>query len=56
MVGHISVPSLDSTSDLPSTVSKLITTKLLQNEMGFKGLIVTDAMVMKGLTKKLETR
>ena len=55
MVGHISVPSLDSTSDLPSTVSKLITTKLLQNEMGFKGLIVTDAMVMKGLTKKLET-
>jgi beta-N-acetylhexosaminidase len=51
MSAHLSIPALDTTRNLPSTLSKPIITGLLKNEMGFKGIIVTDAMNMKGLTK-----
>ncbi len=50
MVGHIALPGLDST-EVPSTHSNLITTKILKNEMGFEGLVITDGMEMGGLTK-----
>lgn len=50
MVAHLSIPTLDSTKNLPSTLSKPIITDLLKNELGFKGLIFTDAMNMKGVT------
>ncbi|MGL5682317.1 MAG: glycoside hydrolase family 3 N-terminal domain-containing protein [Marinifilaceae bacterium] len=49
MVGHISVPALDS-SGLPASVSKQIVTRLLREEMRFNGLTFTDAMNMKGVT------
>lgn len=49
MVAHLNIPALDS-SGSPSTLSKPIVTGLLRNELGFKGLIVTDAMNMKGVT------
>ena len=49
MVAHLNIPALDSTG-LPSTLSKPIVTKLLKDELGFDGLIVTDAMNMKGVT------
>jgi len=39
---------LDPTPGLPATLSPLILTKLLREKMGFKGLIVTDAMTMGG--------
>jgi beta-glucosidase-like glycosyl hydrolase/CubicO group peptidase (beta-lactamase class C family) len=51
MVAHLNLPSLDTTTGLPSTLSHVIITGLLKNDMGFKGLIVTDAMNMKGVTK-----
>ncbi len=51
MSAHLSIPALDSTAGLPSTLSENIMTDLLRNEMGFKGLAVTDAMNMKGVTK-----
>lgn len=51
MVAHLNLPSLDPTSSLPSTLSPVIVSGLLKNELGFKGLIVTDAMNMKGVTK-----
>jgi beta-glucosidase-like glycosyl hydrolase/CubicO group peptidase (beta-lactamase class C family) len=51
MVAHLNLPSLDTTSGLPSTLSHIIITGLLKNDLGFKGLIVTDAMNMKGVTK-----
>jgi beta-N-acetylhexosaminidase len=51
MSAHLSIPALDTTQNLPSTLSKPIITGLLKNDMGFKGIIVTDAMNMKGLTK-----
>ncbi|WP_187261523.1 glycoside hydrolase family 3 protein [Pontibacter beigongshangensis] len=51
MVAHMHIPDLDPTHNLPSTLSKPIVTDLLKEELGFKGLIFTDAMVMKGVTK-----
>ena len=48
MVAHLSVPSIEPQSNLPSSLSSNIVTDLLKEKMGFKGLIVTDAMNMKG--------
>jgi beta-N-acetylhexosaminidase len=50
MVAHLNIPSLDTTSNLPSTLSKKIVTGLLKVDMGFKGLSFTDAMNMKGIS------
>ncbi len=55
MVAHLNLPSLDTTSGLPSTLSQPIITGLLKNELSYKGLIVTDAMNMKGVTKYFKT-
>jgi beta-N-acetylhexosaminidase len=51
MVAHIAVQNNAKyqTNGLPATCSKTIVTDLLKNEMGFKGLIVTDAMNMGGV-------
>jgi beta-N-acetylhexosaminidase len=54
MTTHIHFPSLDSTPNLPATLSRPIITELLRNEFGFKGLIVTDAMDMGGVTALYE--
>ena len=54
MVAHLSIPSLDSTENLASTLSKPIVTKLLKKQLGFKGLIFTDALNMKGVAKYYE--
>ena len=51
MVGHMDIPALDNTPNLPSSISKKVVTDLLRNELGFQGLTVTDAMNMKGVTK-----
>ena len=50
MTAHLQLPALDSTPNLPATLSPLILTGLLREELGFKGLIVTDAMGMGGVT------
>lgn len=47
MVGHLRVPALDK-SGTPASLSKVITTDVLQKELGFQGLIFTDALAMKG--------
>lgn len=47
MVGHISVPSLDA-SGTPASLSRKISTGLLRDNLGFDGLIYTDALDMKG--------
>jgi beta-N-acetylhexosaminidase len=49
MTAHISVPALDPTPNLPATLSYPILTGLLRKKMGFKGLIVTDALGMGGI-------
>jgi len=51
MTAHLFVPALDPTPGLPATLSPLILTDLLRKKMGFKGLIVTDAMEMGGVTR-----
>jgi beta-glucosidase-like glycosyl hydrolase len=51
MVAHMNIPSLDTTSKLPSTLSTPIVTGLLKEKLGFKGLIFSDAMEMKGVVK-----
>jgi beta-N-acetylhexosaminidase len=50
MTAHIAVPAL-APPDLPATLSPAILTKLLREEMGFKGLVVTDALEMGGIAK-----
>ncbi|MCM1110967.1 MAG: serine hydrolase [Clostridium sp.] len=47
MVGHLSVPSVDP-SGTPASLSHTLTTSLLKESMGFKGLVFTDALAMKG--------
>ncbi len=49
MVGHLAVPKLTGTLE-PASLSKSIVTGLLREELGFNGLIVTDALNMKALT------
>ena len=52
MIGHLAVTNNAKydTKGLPATLSSVIVTNLLRTEMKFKGLIVTDAMNMGGVT------
>src|SRR5262249_21282226 len=50
MTGHLSVPSLDPDPNTPATLSPRILTEVLRKELGFQGLVVTDAMDMGGIT------
>ena len=51
MVAHLHVPNIDSTHNLPTTLSDNAVNKLLKKQLGFKGLIFTDGLGMKGVTK-----
>ncbi len=55
MVAHINVPSLDSTKNLPTTLSPNVVRKLLIDSLQFKGLIFTDGLNMQGMTKFYKT-
>lgn len=51
MVAHLEVPALELKKGLPSSLSEQIITAILQEEMGFKGLVFTDALNMKGVSE-----
>lgn len=51
MVAHVTVPALDSEPNRVATTSRAIVDGLLKEEMGFKGIVVTDALDMAGLTR-----
>ncbi|QHL88329.1 serine hydrolase [Nibribacter ruber] len=51
MVAHMNIPVLDNTKDLASTLSKPIVWGLLKQELGYKGLVFTDAMNMQAVAK-----
>ncbi|MBL8174061.1 MAG: hypothetical protein JNK48_05290 [Bryobacterales bacterium] len=51
MTAHLWVPSIEP-QEIPATISPAVLTDLLRKELGFKGLITTDAMDMQGLTSK----
>jgi beta-N-acetylhexosaminidase len=50
MTGHLSIPALEPDSNTPATLSSNILTGLLRKELGYQGLVVTDAMDMGGIT------
>lgn len=54
MSAHITFPAVDSTPGLPSTLSHPVLTGLLRNELQFDGLIVTDALEMKGVADQYD--
>ncbi len=54
MVAHLSIPSLDTTRNLASTLSPAVVKDLLKGKLGFKGLVFTDALNMKGVSKFYE--
>ena len=51
MVGHISTPSITG-DDTPASVSSAMITDVLRNQMGFHGVVITDAMNMSAITDK----
>lgn len=52
MMGHLHIPALDSAV---SSISYPIVTGLLREELGFDGIIVTDALTMKGVSENMES-
>ena len=51
MIAHMHIPAIDSTKNLPSTLSGKLVTGLLKQSMQFDGLIFTDALNMKAVTR-----
>jgi beta-N-acetylhexosaminidase len=51
MVAHVTAPALDPEPNRVATTSKAVVTGLLKEDMGFKGVVVTDALDMAGLTR-----
>jgi beta-N-acetylhexosaminidase len=49
MIGHITVPAVEPDPDKPASISAHVVTGLLKEQMGFKGLVVTDALDMGAL-------
>jgi len=49
MVGHLAVPALTGGENIPASVSRELITDLLKGEMGFKGLVISDALNMKAV-------
>lgn len=51
MVAHLSVPALDSTPNLPTTLSQPVVGQLLKKDLGYEGLVITDGLDMQGVKK-----
>ncbi len=54
MTAHMAAPALEPEA-IPATVSRNVLTGVLRDELGFKGLVVTDAMDMQGLTRQFSS-
>lgn len=54
MIGHLVVPALDTAKNTPASLSGPIITGWLKERLGFEGLVFTDALDMKGVTKNFE--
>jgi len=51
MTGHLSIPAIDTTPNLPSSLSAKNINGLLRTELGFQGISFTDALEMQGVAK-----
>lgn len=49
MVGHLAVPEIEGAENVPASLSRRVAHDLLAGELGFKGLVFTDALAMKGV-------
>lgn len=54
MVGHLAIPSLSNSKNTPATISKEIIKDLLRDELGFDGIIVSDALNMKAVAEMFD--
>ena len=54
MVAHLNVPALDDRENRPTTLSGPTIVDVLRKELGFDGIVYTDAMEMKGVTKHFD--
>lgn len=55
MIAHLAFPELEKSPNIPASLSPQIVQELLINKMEFNGLVVTDALNMKGITKYFST-
>lgn len=51
MTGHFAIPALTGTSEYPATVARRVMTDFARGEMGFDGVIITDALDMGAITQ-----
>ncbi|RYY41422.1 MAG: serine hydrolase [Chitinophagaceae bacterium] len=51
MIAHLAIPAIDTTTNLPTSLSEANVRGLLRKEMGYKGIAFTDGLEMKGVTK-----
>ncbi|WP_276166237.1 glycoside hydrolase family 3 protein [Zobellia alginiliquefaciens] len=56
MAGHLSVPALANETDTPSSISKDIIKGVLRTEMGYKGVVISDALNMHAVSKNFPTK
>lgn len=54
MTGHLFVPSIEPRINTPASISQKIVLNIIRDEMGFQGLLVTDALNMRGITNGLQ--
>lgn len=54
MVAHLYVPALEKEANVPASISKSIITDLLKNKLGYKGLIITDALNMGAVANRYQ--
>ncbi|OGQ10906.1 MAG: hypothetical protein A2138_01360 [Deltaproteobacteria bacterium RBG_16_71_12] len=52
MTAHIALPALTDSGDLPATVSERVLTRLLRDELGYEGLVITDGLEMQGIVQR----
>ena len=56
MIAHLSFPAIENTPYIPASLSEKIVSGILINQIGYHGLIVTDALNMSGITKHFTTQ
>ncbi|MCP4417950.1 MAG: glycoside hydrolase family 3 protein, partial [Chloroflexi bacterium] len=51
MTGHFAIPALTENPDIPATLSRAVMHDLVRNELGFEGIVITDALDMGAITQ-----
>lgn len=55
MVGHIETPNVEESGGMPASLSNYMVTTVLREEMGFEGVVITDAMNMGAITQQYDS-